>query len=31
MKAVMLNGGLETRIAEEASVKPRPMVEIGEN
>ncbi|MGK2857255.1 MAG: glucose-1-phosphate cytidylyltransferase [Thermoanaerobaculia bacterium] len=29
MKAVLLAGGLGTRIAEETSVKPKPMVEIG--
>jgi glucose-1-phosphate cytidylyltransferase len=29
MKAVILAGGLGTRIAEESSVKPKPMVEIG--
>ncbi|EIM65104.1 MAG: glucose-1-phosphate cytidylyltransferase [Desulfobacter postgatei] len=29
MKAVILAGGLGTRIAEETSVKPKPMVEIG--
>lgn len=29
MKAVLLAGGLGTRIAEETSVRPKPMVEIG--
>jgi glucose-1-phosphate cytidylyltransferase len=29
MKAVILAGGLGTRISEEASVRPKPMVEIG--
>lgn len=29
MKAVILAGGLGTRIAEETSIKPKPMVEIG--
>ena len=29
MKAVILAGGLGTRIAEETGVKPKPMVEIG--
>ncbi len=29
MKAVLLAGGLGTRISEETSVKPKPMVEIG--
>ena len=29
MKAVVLAGGLGTRISEETSVKPKPMVEIG--
>ena len=29
MKAVILAGGLGTRIAEESSVRPKPMVEIG--
>ena len=30
MKAVILAGGLGTRISEETSIKPKPMVEIGE-
>src|SRR4051812_50205954 len=29
MKAVILAGGLGTRISEETSVRPKPMVEIG--
>lgn len=29
MKAVILAGGLGTRIAEESSVRPKPMIEIG--
>ena len=29
LKAVILAGGLGTRIAEETSVKPKPMIEIG--
>ena len=29
MKAVILAGGLGTRIAEETEVKPKPIVEIG--
>lgn len=29
MKVVMLTGGLGTRLAEETSVRPKPMVEIG--
>ena len=29
MKAVILAGGLGTRISEETDVKPKPMVEIG--
>ena len=29
MKAVILAGGLGTRISEETTVKPKPMVEIG--
>lgn len=31
MKAVILAGGLGTRIAEETSVRPKPMIEIGGN
>ena len=29
MKAVILAGGFGTRISEETSVKPKPMIEIG--
>jgi NDP-sugar pyrophosphorylase family protein len=29
MKAVILAGGLGTRISEETSVRPKPMIEIG--
>jgi len=29
MNVVILAGGLGTRLAEEAEVKPKPMVEIG--
>ena len=29
MRAVILAGGLGTRISEETSIKPKPMVEIG--
>ena len=29
MKTVILCGGLGTRLAEETSIKPKPMVEIG--
>ncbi|MDQ1672118.1 MAG: glucose-phosphate cytidylyltransferase, partial [Frankiaceae bacterium] len=29
MKAVILAGGLGSRLAEETSVRPKPMVEIG--
>ena len=29
MKAVILAGGLGTRISEETTVRPKPMVEIG--
>ena len=31
MKAVILAGGFGTRISEETTVRPKPMVEIGEN
>jgi len=31
MKAVILAGGLGTRISEETHLKPKPMIEIGEN
>lgn len=31
MKAVILAGGLGTRISEESHIKPKPMVEIGDN
>ncbi len=31
MKAVILAGGYGTRLSEETSVKPKPMVEIGDN
>ncbi|MDR1462613.1 MAG: NTP transferase domain-containing protein, partial [Azoarcus sp.] len=30
MKAVILAGGLGTRISEESHLKPKPMIEIGE-
>ena len=29
MKAVILAGGMGTRISEETAVKPKPMIEIG--
>ena len=29
MQAIILAGGLGTRLAEETTVKPKPMVEIG--
>ncbi len=29
MKAVILAGGLGTRISEESSLRPKPMIEIG--
>jgi len=29
MKAVILAGGLGTRISEETNLKPKPMIEIG--
>ena len=31
MKAIILAGGLGSRLSEETSVKPKPMVEIGGN
>ena len=29
MKAVILAGGLRTRLSEETAIRPKPMVEIG--
>ena len=29
MKAVILAGGLGTRLSEETTIKPKPMIEIG--
>ena len=31
MKVVILAGGFGTRISEESHLKPKPMIEIGEN
>lgn len=31
MKVVILAGGYGTRISEESHLKPKPMIEIGEN
>lgn len=31
MKAVILAGGRGTRIEEETSLKPKPLIEVGEN
>ena len=31
MKAVILAGGLGTRLSEETSLRPKPMIEIGDN
>jgi glucose-1-phosphate cytidylyltransferase len=30
MKAVILAGGLGTRISEETTIRPKPMIEIGD-
>ncbi len=31
MKAVILAGGLGTRISEESHLRPKPMIEVGDN